>query len=54
MDWVQRQLGHSTITVTVDRYGRWERAAEKAEANALAGAFPMGAARVGASTGLSP
>jgi integrase len=41
MDWVQRQLGHSTITLTVDLYGRWERAAEKAEAKKLEGAFPV-------------
>ena len=41
MDWVQRQLGHSTITLTVDTYGRWERKAEKAEAAKLEGAFPL-------------
>jgi integrase len=39
MSWVQRQLGHSTITLTVDRYGRWERKAEKLQAQALGGAF---------------
>jgi hypothetical protein len=39
----QRQLGHSSITLTVDRYGRWERAAEKSEALKLEGAFPVGA-----------
>lgn len=43
---------------TVDRYGRWERQAEKAEAEKaeaekLEGAFPAGA-RIGARTGLSP
>jgi integrase len=43
IDWVQRQLGHSSITLTVDRYGRWERAAEKSEALKLEGAFPVGA-----------
>jgi DNA-binding MarR family transcriptional regulator len=43
IDWVQRQLGHSSITLTVDRYGRWERKAEKAEAEKLEGAFPVGA-----------
>jgi integrase len=41
MDWVQRQLGHSTITFRVDLYGRWERSAEKAEAEKLEGAFPV-------------
>ena len=41
MDRVQRQLGHSTITLTVDTYGRWERKAEKEEAAKLAGVFPV-------------
>lgn len=41
IDWVQRQLGHSTITLTVDTYGRWERRAEKEEAAKLAGVFPV-------------
>jgi integrase len=53
IDWVQRQLGHSSITLTVDVYGGWERKAEKAEAERLEGAFPMGA-RTDARTGLSP
>jgi integrase len=53
MDWVQRQLGHSSITVTIDRYGRWERSAEKLEAEKLEGAFPLGAS-TGGSTGLAP
>jgi hypothetical protein len=35
MDWVQRQLGHSTIVLTVDLYGSWERKAEKEEARGL-------------------
>jgi integrase len=39
--WVQRQLGHSSITLTVDLYGRWERKAEKLQAERLAGAFPL-------------
>jgi integrase len=37
--WLQRQLGHKSITVTIDRYGHWERAARKLEAEALAGVF---------------
>jgi integrase len=37
--WLQRQLGHSSITVTIDRYGHWERAAAKREASKLDGAF---------------
>ena len=39
--WVQRQLGHSSITLTVDTYGHWSRAAEKSQADRLAGAFPV-------------
>jgi integrase len=39
MTWVQRQLGHSSITMTVDRYGHWERQAEKVQAARLEGAF---------------
>jgi hypothetical protein len=31
MTWEQRQLGHSSITVTIDRYGNWERRAEKVQ-----------------------
>ena len=37
--WVQRQLGHSTIVVTVDRYGHFEAAAQRREAEALDAAF---------------
>lgn len=37
--WVQRQLGHSSITVTVDRYGHFEREASRREAALLEGAF---------------
>lgn len=37
--WLQRQFGHSSITVTIDRYGHWERAAAKREASKLDGAF---------------
>jgi integrase len=37
--WLQRQLGHSSIVVTIDRYGHWERAAAKREAAKLDGAF---------------
>lgn len=39
--WVQRQLGHSSITLTVDTYGHWARAAEKSQAERLAGAFAL-------------
>jgi integrase len=39
--WVQRQLGHSSITLTVDTYGGWARTAEKRQAKRLAKAFPV-------------
>ena len=39
--WVQRQLGHSSITLTVDTYGSWARSAEKAQAERLGAAFPV-------------
>ena len=39
--WVQRQLGHSSITLTVDTYGHWARTAEKSQAERLAGAFVL-------------
>jgi integrase len=39
--WLQRQLGHSSITLTVDTYGSWAREAEKAQAQKLADAFPV-------------
>src|SRR5205814_7817448 len=39
--WVQRQLGHSSVTLTVDVYGSWARSAEKAQAERLEAAFPV-------------
>ena len=39
--WVQRQLGHSSITLTVDTYGHWARSAEKSQAERLASAFVL-------------
>jgi hypothetical protein len=39
---VQRPLrchGHQSITVTIDRYGHWERAARKREARLMEGVF---------------
>jgi integrase len=41
LQWVQRQLGHSSVTLTADVYGGWSRAAEKAEARRLDGAFTI-------------
>jgi hypothetical protein len=37
--WLQRQFGHSSIVVTIDRYGHWERAGAQREAAKLDGAF---------------
>lgn len=39
--WVQQQLGHQSIGLTVDTYGRWSRASQKKQAARLAGAFPI-------------
>ncbi len=39
--WVKEQLGHSTITLTVGRYGQWEVKAKKTQAAELAGAFAL-------------
>jgi len=41
LEWVQAQLGHSSITLTRDVYGHWSRAAEKREAARLEGAFAV-------------
>jgi len=37
--WLSRHLGHSTLSVTTDVYGHWERAARKAEVAGMAGVF---------------
>jgi len=37
--WLSRHLGHSTLQVTTDVYGHWERAERKRQASLLAGAF---------------
>lgn len=39
--WVKEQLGHQSINLTVDTYGRWGRTAQKRQAEELAGAFPV-------------
>jgi integrase len=39
--WVKEQLGHSSITLTVDLYGHWSRASKKAQAARLADAFVL-------------
>jgi integrase len=39
LEWVQAQLGHSTITLTRDLYGSWSRKAEKLAARRLKGKF---------------
>jgi integrase len=37
--WLSRHLGHSSLQVTTDIYGHWERAERKAQANRLMGVF---------------
>lgn len=37
--WLSRHLGHSTLSVTTDVYGHWERAARKAEVAQMTGVF---------------
>lgn len=39
--WVKEQLGHASITLTVDTYGAWARVAQKRQAKRLKGAFPV-------------
>ena len=39
--WVKEQLGHQSINLTVDTYGRWGRTAQKKQAERLAGVFPV-------------
>ncbi|MGH3004714.1 MAG: tyrosine-type recombinase/integrase [Gaiellaceae bacterium] len=37
--WLSRHLGHSSLKVTTDIYGHWERAERKREANLMEGVF---------------
>lgn len=37
--WLSRHLGHSTLKVTTDTYGHWERSERKRQAKMMAGAF---------------
>ena len=37
--WLSRHLGHSSLAVTSEVYGHWERAERKREAQAMAGVF---------------
>jgi integrase len=39
LTWLQRQLGHSGLAVTVGIYGHWSRAQRKAQAKRLEGVF---------------
>jgi len=41
IDWVKGQLGHSSITLTIDTYGHWSRETQKATAKSLKGAFKV-------------
>jgi integrase len=40
LDWVRDALGHSSVVVT-ETYGHWSRAGSRAQAERLAGAFPV-------------
>ena len=39
--WLSRHLGHSTLKVTTDIYGHWERAERKLQAAKMEAAFPV-------------
>jgi len=39
--WLSRHLGHSSLKVTTDIHGHWERAARKIQAAKMEGAFPV-------------
>jgi len=39
--WLSRHLGHSSLKITTDIYGHWERAERKLQAAKIEGAFPI-------------
>jgi integrase len=39
--WLSRHLGHSSLKVTTDIYGHWERAERKFQAAKMEGVFPV-------------
>ena len=39
--WLSRHLGHSSLKVTTEIYGHWERAERKLQAAKMEGAFPV-------------
>src|SRR5204862_5083275 len=39
--WLSRHLGHSSLKVTTDIYGHWERAERKLQAAKMEDAFPV-------------
>ena len=39
--WLSRHLGHSSLKLTTDIYGHWERAERKLQAAKMEGAFPV-------------
>jgi integrase len=39
--WLSRHLGHSSLKVTTDIYGHWERAERKVQAAKMEGVFPV-------------
>jgi integrase len=39
--WLSRQLGHSSVNVTTERYGHWEASERKREADLMQGVFAL-------------
>src|SRR6266566_1228916 len=39
--WLSRHLGHSSLKVTTDIYGHWERAERRLQVAKMEGAFPV-------------
>ena len=39
LDWTMRQMGHSSINITVSTYGMWSRSAEREQAKMLSGIY---------------
>ena len=39
--WLSRHLGHSSLKVTTDIYGHWERKERKLQAAKMEDAFPV-------------
>jgi integrase len=39
--WLSRHLGHSSLKMTTDIYGHWDRAERKLQGAKMEGAFPV-------------